>query len=259
MKKTFHLLAASLLAACMMPAMAQTKPTCELKSDAKLTSAAVSTGTSVWWPKTTEQPTGGYVEVARAGAALRQVPLVFVAPTASQIKAGTAPDAVKICFPMFSLRDGDILTVVTTKQNASTRSTPCQFFTGDAFTFRDYTPVGGTAERQATIKARIVPVGKVSGICTTTKASSTTPPPVVVVPDPPVTPPPVTPPATKTWAALVSEWQSFDRGTALVRYGVPGSWREVQVDGYRMCSASGLGLDGFDPAPGSSKACEILQ
>jgi hypothetical protein len=230
---------------------AQTKPTCLLKSDAKLM--------PTWWPKTTEQPTGGYIEVARAGVAVRQIPLVLVAPTSAEIKAGTAPDARRICFPMSSLRDGDVLIPVTTLGEAWTRSTPCQFWTGDPYTFRDYAATGAPVERIATIKARVVPVGANSGTCTTTRAAtSEAPPPVVVTPDPPVTPP-TTPPASGTWVALVPEWFSFDRGAATIRFGVPGNWREVQVNGYAMCAAKTLGLGDFDPAPNTTKACQILQ
>jgi hypothetical protein len=222
---------------------AQTKPTCLLKSDAKLM--------PTWWPKTTEQPTGGYIEVARAGAAVRQIPLVLVAPTSAEIKAGTAPDARRICFPMSSLRDGDVLTPVTTLGEAWTRATPCQFWTGDPYTFRDYAATGAPVERIATIKARLVPVGANSGTCTTTRAATSEAPPVVV--EPPV----VTPPPASTWMHLTTEWKSFDIGSATVRFGAGDTWFVRDVTGYTFCNHKDFGAP---PTPdGETRTCELKQ
>lgn len=141
--------------------------------------------------------------------------------------------------PLFS--DGFVLhgNVTTTGKTNETTTVPYDILVSPPF---NCTPSSKTASAcSIIIQARAV---------------ATAPP---VVTPPPVTPPVVTPPAPAyTWAFLKNQFSSFDiGGPVVVRYGKDPRWVQTTVNGYTMCTATGLGV--VDPAPEleSGKTCEV--
>lgn len=202
-----------------------------------------------WVPKTTAQPTGGIVEVVGKPS----IPLIVAKPTAAEVKAGVAPDALRFCFKTTGLRGGEQLVLVLDGNDLKTRTTPCVYETGEPYSFRN----AGTPPRVlATIEPRISPVGSTSRICTMTVDGADSPP---VVEPPPVLPPVVEPPVTPstgTWSPLAAEWRSFN-AYGRVRFGAGSTWWEKQIDGYAYCYATDFGAPATPD--GVTRACEILQ
>lgn len=236
-----RILAAVLLAALALPALAQSPCTLAQAGVKFKTAEGV---VSEWWPKTTEQPTAGQVDVVGGNLS---VALLVKKPTPAQIKAGVAPDALAFCLPWAKLSRGDELAVLLTFGGQPREVIRCRFETGDLYGERNY---GTPVERLANVKPRVVPLGATTGQCIKPLATAE-PPPVVV--EPPV----VTPPTGGTWVKVANEHQSFGF-VGRVRFGLPGAWVEKVVDGYTMCNGTAEWF-GSDPAPDQVKTCEALQ